>query len=580
MKKILLGIILSGACFVIFIATLSHYGINWDESNHYIRGQAYLRYFLTGKENYSDLPKLKSHFPRIAGRALPSGIAYEDDKSFRRSIYQYEAKKTQSYSWYLKNDFGHPPLNGILASLSNLIFYQRLGWLGDIQSYHLFIIAAVSFAIFSIFIFTSTYYGVFSGVIAVLALFLYPLLFSESHFNIKDPVEMSFYTLTILTFYLGVVRNSLKFIILTGIFAGLALGTKLNIAFLVLTIFPWILILKWNDVKNLRWPFNKSVTFGILAIPLIALGILFASWPFLWNNSWSHFLSFLSYYKTIGGVSYQWNTPFYIFGLNTYAVQWVIFTTPIITLALTFFGTIFVLTHGAKEKNKTSLLILLWLMTPIARVMLPNSGIYGGVRQIMEYIPAIAMLSGIGAGYIVKLLNGYIVSYLKQYSNLAIKPLFLLQFITILSFIPITLKLISIHPNENVYFNPLIGGLKGASQHNFQDWGTTLGSAYKGGIDWINTNTPENSKLALARGLLSNIPRIFVRKDIYFSESHYSGNKKAGEYLMEVVDYRWDIDTPKEKRQYIDTLVPVYEEKVDGVAILKIWKNDVEHAKN
>ena len=122
--------------------------------------------------------------------------------------------------------------------------------------------------------------------------------------------------------------------------------------------------------------------------------------------------------------------------------------------------------------------------------------------------------------------------------------------------------------------------MKGASDRNFPDWGTTLGSAYKGGIDWINQHVEKNGRVALVSGLVSNVPRISIRRDIYFGESHYSGEKKSGEYLMEVTGYKWDQNIPLEKKKYIERLVPVYEEKVDGVAILKIWKNDIAHTRN
>ena len=238
----------------------------------------------------------------------------------------------------------------------------------------------------------------------------------------------------------------------------------------------------------------------------------------------------------------------------------------------------YTLTIGLKEKNKTSIFVLLWFLVPILRVSMPNAGIYGGVRQIMEYIPAMAILSGIGAIAIVKLLNHYIV---KQYNNTAIKQITkpILMLILLLFFVPISLKLISIHPNENVYFNPLIGGLSGAKEKGIPDWGTTLGSVYKQGINWINYNAEKEANVALIKGLSSNIPRINIRKDINFFEKYYSGEEKKGEYVIEVVDYRWSLDIPKEKRDYLETLIPVYEVKVDDVAILKVWKNDVQHSR-
>ncbi len=54
----ILGIIF----LVVGIFTLKNYGINWDTINHLTRGQAYLHYFLTGHENYSDLPKFVTYF--------------------------------------------------------------------------------------------------------------------------------------------------------------------------------------------------------------------------------------------------------------------------------------------------------------------------------------------------------------------------------------------------------------------------------------------------------------------------------------------------------------------------------------
>ena len=566
-KKIIIGAVLAALSFSIFFSTLSDYGINWDESIHYIRGQAYLRFFLTGKDNYNGLLRLEISYARVFGRTLPSGITFGNEKSHERSIYQYDSVPNHlTYRWFLKNDSGHPPLNGILASLSNYIFYQKLGWLGDIQAYHLFIITVTSLAVFAVFLFTSSSYGIFAGLVASLSIFLYPLLFSESHFNIKDPVEMSFYTFSIIFFYFGITRKSWKWLILTGIVSGFALGTKLNIIFVIFTVIPWLVIYKWKDLSRFKWPFSKKITISMLSVPIIAFAILFGTWPFLWIDPLNHFLSFISYYKFIGTTSYQFGSHVILFGINTYAVQWIFYITPLIILFLSLFGIAYALKKGFKEKEKASLLIFLWFLVPILRVTMPNAGIYGGVRQIMEYIPAMAILSGIGAYYIVKLLK--------------IKPLLLLQIIIILSFIPIALKIISIHPNENVYFNPLIGGLKGASERNFPDWGTTLGSAYKGGIDWINQHVEKNGRVALVSGLISNVPRISIRRDIYFGESHYSGEKKSGEYLMEVTGYKWDQNIPLEKKKYIERLVPVYEEKVDGVAILKIWKNDIAHTRN
>ena len=91
-------IIISAVFFIVSFMTLHDYGISWDEPIHFTRGQAYLNYFLNGETEYKDF-------------------------SGRHSIYQ---ETSFAAKFFLKNDSGHPPINGILAASSNYIFYQKL----------------------------------------------------------------------------------------------------------------------------------------------------------------------------------------------------------------------------------------------------------------------------------------------------------------------------------------------------------------------------------------------------------------------------------------------------------------------
>ena len=194
-----------------------------------------------------------------------------------------------------------------------------------------------------------------------------------------------------------------------------------------------------------------------------------------------------------------------------------------------------------------------------------------------------AILAGIGANYMVTLLHGYIATLKKrnqkQFNNVTMKHWRVaLQALVIVSFIPIILKMIQMHPNESVYFNPLIGGLKGAAARDIPGWGNSLGSTYRQGVRWLNVNVEEGAKLATGFGLRSNIPLIDLRQDIQFENRFRSGPKRDGEYIIEVTH-----DGTREDlylRKYLDRfLIPVYELKIEGVALLKIWKNDLEHTK-
>lgn len=558
----------SNLFFLIFLIpallSISNYNVNWDEAEHFRRGHAILNYFLTGQTNYDNLPSYNTHQSNLF-----------EEKKTSRSIFPrysfYQNRILNGDHYLFKDNGGHPPLGGIIAALSNYVFFQKIGILGDVEAHHFAIIISVAILVFFASRWVYKEYGIFASFITVLSMSLYPLLFAESHVNIKDPIETLFYTLTIYTFYFGITKNKEKYILLSSVFCGMAFATKFNILFLPFIIIPWLVVFYNKHILKLKRFLPLLILF-----PFIVFGIFFACWPFLWFEFPQRILNVFGYYKGMG-ISLANPDYFYILGFNTYPLQTILYTTPIIILFFSICGVLYVFLKGFREKNKTSFLVFIWFIIPIIRVTLPNTSIYGGVRQIMEYIPAMAILCGIGAKYFVSILNNYVISKFKITKIFIFKPLLVFQVVCILSFIPITLKLISIHPNENVYFNPLIGGLKGAKEKSYPYWGLNLGSSYKKGIDWINKNVEKNAKVALLLGTAENIPRISFREDIIFDNGAWSATERKGEYLIEAVFDGW-IREWHYAGEYVDqVLKPVYEVKIDGVAILKVWKNDAEH---
>jgi hypothetical protein len=546
--------------------TLKDYGINWDTINHLPRGQAYLHYFLTGNRDYSDLPL---HFN---GWQKPGQWYFQDpdslgiktdlpkNKALPRSMYQVE---DMNLDYFLKTDGdGHPPLSDILSALFNEIFFRRLGLVNDIDSYRVYGISLASITVGLVFYWASSLYGKTAGIVASLVISLYPLYWAESHFNTeKDIPETAFWTLFMFTFWKGITTKNWKWIILTGMFFGLALGTKFNIVFAILVIAPWLIFYLFNNrgiISNLKYFLKeKKIIFSLMLIPIIGVAITFIFWPYLWQDPLRGFFRMIGFYQTIGTttiVSYS------LFGTNMFPVRWILFTTPIVTLALTLVGCILYVFNFKKDKDWTTFLFMLWLLIPILRVIIPGSSIYGGVRQIMEFIPAMALVSAYGFSKITK--------------KLSFKLSLLLS---IVIFVPILIKIISIHPNENVYFNQLIGGLKGAKEQGIKYWGFSFGSPYRQAASWLNKNTPTGSKIVYTYDLIPNLPRIWLRSDLDLYNGYRSGYLRQGEYAMGLV---YD---GTEKRSYYDTylekfIVPVYEVKVDDTAILKIWKNDNEHS--
>lgn len=534
----ILAVIAICAYAVIGILTLPNYGVNWDESNHATRGQAYLHYFLTGQKSYD-------------------AAMFEPGR--RTSFYQMPGF---DYSYQMAKDGDHPVLSDILSSFFNFIFYQKLGIFGDFEAYHLYGIVLVSVFLIFFYWWVKQFFGGFSALVSVVSLILYPLFYGESHFNVqKDIPEAVFLTATALAFSVAYTRVSVRWMIVTGVLGGLALGTKFNIIFLFPVFVLWLIIKERTNLfdRLRRLPFAFSISF--LAAPVIAFFIFYGSWPWLWQRPVQNMLQVLGYYRQMGIVS----TPalpqtYYVLGANTYAVQWILFTTPLITLLLSGIGVVVTLWRGWREKQKISPYVLFLFLLPVARVSLPFTSIYGGGRQIMEYIPAMAILAGIGAKFLTK------------------KYTFVLQAVILLSFLPITLKMIQMHPNESIYFNPLIGGLRGAAERNIPGWGNSLGSTYRQGVRWINEHAEPGAKVALTFELMNALPRSEFRPDILFSNTYRSGPKREGEYIigvthdgvgMKYLNYRY-------AQRFLE---PVYAVETEGVPLLKVWKNDEEHTR-
>lgn len=552
-----ISIILAVIFFLVGLFTLPHYGINWDTINHLPRGQAYLHFFLTGRKDYSDLLPWKQYFQDPDTLWIKTDV--NGNKITARSIYQSDAT---TFNWFMDHDGnGHPPVSDILSSFFNLVFFQKLKVINDIDSYRVYGVFLASTLVGLVYFWVSSLYGKFAGLISSFSLSLYPLFWSESHFNTeKDIPETVFWSFMFYFLWRGFTKKSGKWIALSGVFFGLALGTKFNILFSFIPIFIWVFLYL---IKNLGY-IKKSI-FPLIVSFVLGITIFIGSWPYLWADPLARVYKVFKFYKSIGlttNVDPRFVGPFHI---NTYPMYWILYTTPIVILFLFVIGVVVAVKRLRRDQSLTYLFFLLWLATPIVRVIWPGTTIYGGTRQIMEYIPPLAIIAGIGGKYLrewISRFSGNRISYL----------------VVLLLFVPITLKLVEIHPNENVYFNSLIGGLKGAKAKKIPFWGNSFGASYRQGVSWIDKNAEKGARVVLAYELLPNIPSIFLRSDIDYHNSWRSGYLREGEYAITLTYDGTD------ERSYYDSyltkfLNPVYEFGVDGVSVVRVWKNDVDHLK-
>lgn len=133
--------------------------------------------------------------------------------------------------------------------------------------------------------------------------------------------------------------------------------------------------------------------------------------------------------------------------------------------------------------------ILFILIMPI----LPGSTIHDGVRLLLPAFPFLAAIGGTGffhlKEYIKNLLNSK--GYSCRIKNLKTK---VTPALGVLILIPAAIEMIDIHPNELMYYNSLVGGVKGAYNLGLET--TYLGEAFnKDFIEFLNRELPQNASV-------------------------------------------------------------------------------------
>lgn len=460
---------------------------------------------------------------------------------------------------------GHPPLSDILMAATNRILWGKFGLVGDIESYEVYVLLMTLFMVVLVGCWSYLVFGPVASFFSVCSLITLPLLFAEQHFNIKDPLVASYYTGALFFLWFAVEYKKYWPVFVSAIFFGLSLGTKFNIVFSVFILIPWFISLRWWEKKPLR----RIVITSCIVIPIIAYGMFFISYPALWSSPIQKTFQVIQYYL---GVSNAANSCGYYFGTIPWFVHcsdWntiVVLCTsmPIPTLLFFLTGSVIGWKY-AFGKSSAVFLWLLWIFVTVGRATIPLEYLYGGsLRQIMEYMIPLSLLCGVAVEHVMRLQK-----------RRAIRQIIIL--IAISGYIPIIYTMVQLHPNENVYYNALIGGLPGAMKYGLDGANNTYGNAYKQGALWINAHAELGSKIALGTAIFSAVPTVYFRNDLVLVGTNSDLYAQQGEYVMELTYPGLNVNDFFRMRFLRNMLTPVYTVQIDGVPLLYIWKNDPLH---
>jgi hypothetical protein len=242
------------------------------------------------------------------------------------------------------------------------------------------------------------------------------------------------------------------------------------------------------------WKRILAILMGYLAI---SAGLTIVFWPILWQNPWEEFImafSMMSKYPFSRPVLYDGS---YFLPQNLpwqYLPVWIGITTPVIVLAgipaclIDWTRNVLSLTT-IKEKGRALiksaaeisvwLIVIGWLVIPVAAVTIFHSVLYDGWRQMFFIYPAIVLISlrGLVAVHhwmgripwhatVIRIIAGGLL-----FAGLLEPAWFMIRY----------------HPFENVYFNVFAGNPATLRQRFELDY---WGLSYKQGIDFILANDP------------------------------------------------------------------------------------------
>jgi 4-amino-4-deoxy-L-arabinose transferase-like glycosyltransferase len=319
-----------------------------------------------------------------------------------------------------------------------------------------------------------------SGALAATILFAtQPLLFGHAFINPKDIPFMSFF---LLTMSLGItsierihsekpfIKSRWLIVIATGIALGLTTSLR------VIGAFAFGLLLLWGFYRCGRKFLLPSIT--ILGVASLAV---YASWPYLWEHPIKNLIESLNIL-----LNFPWDNLVLYRGL-VYPVEQLpwhflpFITVTQLTVPLLLLGAIggllvvaSLIKNRSVEGNRIGIIYFLWIAVPYGLALATGATVYDNSRQFLFALPPIALFTAPTFQIIFDLVK-------KQWLQVA--------FVVLMIF-PGMFGIFRLHPYEYIYYNALVGGVRGAYRtYELDYWGTS----YKAAMEYINNISPMGS---------------------------------------------------------------------------------------
>ena len=321
---------------------------------------------------------------------------------------------------------------------------------------------------------------------------LHPHIFANSFFNIRDIPFLSLFIISMFTMTWYLENFSWLRAIVHGLITAFCISTRivgLYVPILTLLFAGINFLVRMKQINFIAKFFSSTLIYSLTFI-LTTVAI----WPIFWNNPIKVFITFLKvtvnlptslqvlyFGEFVSSVSLPWH----------YAPVWIGITSPISVVIMFLFGLACLPTNlrkfinGQNSEDSLALLPYVWAFSVLAPIMFFGSTLYDGWRHMFFIYPAVVMIA----------VNGFQWFWNKLYAMpIRIIPNLVMTIITVLVALNITdtvFFMIRNHPHQNVYFNELVGGVKGADGKFEMDyWGLSYKQLYEKLLKQVGPQDP------------------------------------------------------------------------------------------
>ena len=404
------------------------------------------------------------------------------------------------------------------------------------------------------------------GLLGCAFLVLSPRIFANAFYNSKDLAFMALFIINLYTLLKFIEAKSMLTACVHGLVTALLIDTRIVGVFIpVITTMFYIATLAQAPLITPRIRNVATTLVGYLSVTVICV-VLF--WPFLWENPIVHFhesLARMSHYPWGGSVRYfgelipATRLPWH------YIPVWVGITTPLLYIVLFAVGALSIvfqfLSHPLKSVQRAvwqlDALFLCTVLLPIVAVIVLNSTLYDGWRQMYFVYPGIVLMSIAGLRVLVQSLT-QLRNTSPRAAATALALLVLFSLSQTLAF------MIRNHPHQNVYFNSL-GSIQ-PTNFDLDYWGLSYKQALEyvavaddsPEIEFAAANSPGYINVSIMetqdRARLKRIPLEEIEKAKFYLSNYRSG--EWGKYQ-------------KGQFPYVNE---VYKIEMDGIPIMGVYQ--------